>query len=421
MTGRRATICFLIALVCWAPRVSLAGVPEIYSIMPSEGAAGDTIRIKGRALRHTTSVLFAAEYTSKSAQFKIVSDKELEVVVPDYYLPDVLATVAVITREGATVGMPAATIRVSGATNHASRIGAFYHVQKEGVLFGAGGISLIEDHGAVLESGPAPMHFVKRGGTLEKFNNAAGIVIHEPGAYFGKWFERETRNSYEWHLKRIEVPQIGGSLGIEPFLFKAPPQAAGQAKSPPRILSIEPPVASYGDVVTLLGNGFLQTSRVFFDRGMGYHEFLPVGFKVVSDSELRVVVPEKPQPHDHEMVFMVVNPKGMTVTLPPRSRSPRDVGSRHMGEFFLPKENNIWFKPGGGSMQLVESGQRVDDANLVFAKNGARISPYVPRVLFYEPEADVPRTALKKAKDAFAVDKIVPSELPLFRMKLPWE
>lgn len=414
-------IAALAVLACAAPAIAAPNGPEIYSITPNEGAAGDTIQIKGRALRETTQVIFAVGSTSKPAKFKAVSDKELEVVVPDYYLPEASATVAVITRAGATVGMPPSAVRVDGASRQTPGLRAFCHVLKEGVVQAANGVSLIEDGGAVMDSGQAPMHLVKSGGLLDTFNNAAGLIIHEPGALFGRYFQQETKNSYEWHLKRIQVPHISGSLGIDPFLFKAPEQATGAAKTAPHIRSIKPPRASYGDVITLQGQGFLETSRVFFDRGMGHDEFLPAGFKVVSDRLLRVVVPDRSQPHHHEVVVMVVNPKGMSVTLPPRSRTMRTLNSREQGEFFLPKENGIWFKPGGGSIQLVEQGQRVGNANLVFAKNGAKISPFVPRVMFYEPEADVPLTAMKKAENIFAVEKIVPSEMDLFRMKLPWE
>lgn len=421
MTRRLILAAALAVLACSASGLAAASDPEIYSLTPSEGAAGDTIRIKGRALRETTLVIFAVGCTSKPAKFKALSDKELEVVVPDYYLPDATATVAVITRAGATVGMPPSALRVDGASRPTPGLRTFCHVLKEGVVQAANGVSLIEDGGAVMDSGQAPMHFVKRGGMLDKFNNAAGLIIHEPGALFGKYFQRETMNSYEWHLKRIQVPHISGSLGIDPFLFKAPQQTAGAAKAAPRIRSIHPPQASYGDVIALEGLGFLETSQVFFDIGMGYDEFLPAGFKVVSDRQLRVVVPDQPQPHGAEVVIMVVNPKGMCVTLPPRRRTIHAGNGREMGRVFLPKENGIWFKPGGGSIQLVEKGQRVGDAQLVFAQDGAKISPFVPRVMFYEPGADVPLTAMKKAKNIFPVDKITPSEMDLFRMKLPWE
>ena len=433
---RKSLSAAILAMLSLAHGARAAGPPEIYTVTPNEGAAGDTVRLKGRRFVGTTQVIFAVGLTSKKAPFKVLSDKELSVTVPGYYLPDRSATLVVITRSGATVGMPASTLRIDGNSRQTPTNAAFFHVLREGVVQTANGISLIEDGGAVKSGGSAPLHFVKRGGILETFGNAAGLIVEERGANFGRLFEQETQNSYEWHLKHIVVPQITGSLGIDPFLLKSPPQADGEAKSAPSINAIEPPEASYGDPVLLKGRGFLGTSQVYLDRGLGYDEFVPVGFKVLSDTRLRIIVPDEPQPHGHELVLMVVTAKGMTVTVPPSNRTMRAIERKQaampfrrqgslLGCFFLPKENGIWFKPGGGALQVVERGMRVGEAMLVFAKNGAKITPYHPRVLFYEPEADAPQATLggrrSKAARSFAVEKIVVSEIDLLRIKLPWE
>lgn len=432
----RSFFAAVLAMLVLAAGARAAGPPEIYTVSPNEGAAGDTILLKGRRFSGTIQVIFAVGSTSKKAAFKVMSDKELSVTVPDYYLPDRTATLVVITGAGATVGMPASTVRIDGSSRRTPTNAAFFHVQREGVAQTANGISLIEDGGAVKSSNRAPLHFVKRGGMLETFGNASGLIVQERGAIFGRLFEQQTQNSYEWHLKHVVVPEISGSLGIDPFLFKTPPQAAGETKLAPSIKAIEPAGATYGEEVLLKGRGFLGTTQVYLDRGMGHDEFLPVGFKVLSDTRLRMIMPDKPQPHGHELVLMVVTPKGMTVTVPPSRRTMRSVERKQalfapgrqgssMGCFFLPKENGIWFKPGGGALQVVERGVRVGDAMLVFAKNGAKITPYHPRVLFYEPQADVPQATVggrqTKAARSFSVDKIVISEMDLLRIKLPWE
>lgn len=168
-----------------------------------------------------------------------------------------------------------------------------------------------------------------------------------------------------------------------------------RAAGPPEIYTVTPNEGAAGDTVRLKGRRFVGTTQV-----------------------------------------MVVTAKGMTVTVPPSNRTMRSIERKQaalpfrrqgslLGCFFLPKENGIWFKPGGGALQVVERGMRVGEAMLVFAKNGAKSTPYHPRVLFYEPEADAPQATVggrrSKAARSFAVDKIVVSEIDLLRIKLPWE
>lgn len=200
--------------------------------------------------------------------------------------------------------MPASTLRIDGRSRQRPSRAAFFHVLREGVLQTGNGISLIEDGGAVKMSSSAPVHFVKHGGSLEEFRNATGLIVQEPGANFGRLFAQETTNSYEWHLKHIVVPQIAGSLGIAPFLFKTPSQAQGEAKYPPSIAAIEPLVASYSDVVMLTGSGFLGTIHVYLDRGMGFDEF-PAGRlqgavgRAVANCHSRQAAAERPRNGAH--------------------------------------------------------------------------------------------------------------------------
>jgi hypothetical protein len=58
--------------------------PEIFSIDPSEGPAGTTVKVTGTGFERTRYVLFAAGRTGQQAKFKVVSDKELEVTAPSY-------------------------------------------------------------------------------------------------------------------------------------------------------------------------------------------------------------------------------------------------------------------------------------------------------------------------------------------------
>jgi hypothetical protein len=385
------------------------GPPEMFAVTPNEGAAGDTIQIKGRGFKGTIRVVFAVGQTSKDARFSVASDKELSVTVPDYYLPDVPATLAVLTSRGVTFGMPASVIRVDGKSRFTPKTG-FLHVLREGMVDQIRGITLIDGAGAVRISADGALQFVKSGGRLESFHNPSGIIFYEPGAMLG-----DSKTKFEQYTKRIEVREINESLGIDPFLFKAPSQAEGEPKAAPRIRSISPERASISDVVVLRGTGFLGTSHVFIGNVM-----TPVGFKVMSDTQLRLVLPDKLHvgPPAHEAWVIVVNPKGVNVTFPSRGTTSKD---------------GVWQVSGGRTLQIVERGQRVaEKASIVFAKNGSKITPYTPGSLFYEPDADVPHTALAEREKAnkergivghhvFAVDKIVVSEVPLLQITSPWQ
>ena len=397
--------------------------PEIFAVSPNEGAAGDTIRIKGRGFRGTIRVIFAVGLASKDAQFSAVSDKELSVTVPEYYLPDVTATLAVLAPGGVTVGMPASVVRVDGKSRNILKVGTF-HVLREGMVDTARGMTLIEEGGAVRGAADAALQFVKRGGSLERFQNPSGIVFFERGARLGEGFDGTPNSAYEKFVKRIEVREINPSLGIEPFLFKAPPQSAGETKSAPRVRSIAPTRAWVSDVVVLKGTGFSGTSHVFVGNKM-----TPVGFKVTSDTQLRFVLPDKLGIQPHEAWVIVVNPKGVDITLPKRTRQATTSKTRTVAG---PNDDGIWSVSGGRNLQVVERGQRVGKASIVFAKNGSKITPHVPGSLFYEPEADVPLTALAENEKAhkerglpppgiFAVEKIVISEVPLLQIRPPWD
>ena len=62
----------------------LGAGPEIFSINPDEAPAGAPILIRGRHLKDTKRVVFAAGPIVKPAQFKALSDRELEVIAPEF-------------------------------------------------------------------------------------------------------------------------------------------------------------------------------------------------------------------------------------------------------------------------------------------------------------------------------------------------
>jgi hypothetical protein len=418
MTGRAAFAVLAGWLVFAAAPAALAldAAPEIFSVTPNDGAAGDMVRITGRHLSDTRGVLFVVGRTSKAAEVEITSDRELAVTVPDYFLADEQATLVVITSKGATVGLPPSTVRVDGTRLRYPAGAQFFHVLKGGLLPTANAVTLVEKEGVLTTAGAAGLVLVKDGGLLTNYHNAAGIVLHEPGAKFGANFTLNMANTDEPFVRRVPVPAISASLGIEPFLFRAAEQAQGEPTGPPRVQNITPWLGTSSDVVTLSGKGFLGTAEVWFSKGQGARDaFVPVGFQVSSDTKMRVVVPDVPTPPAAEYLIVLVNPRGATVTLPPIYRGR--IGNINRNGFVWQEPDHLR-KSSGGELYWVEGGDRVDSGSsgLVFVKNGGQYASLSAGQLFFEPDAVVPEQ-LKQAKQAHGVPEIVKSQVPnLFTM-----
>lgn len=408
----RPSILFLIVLLISGPR-SFAG-PEIFSLDPEWGPAGTRIALKGKGLTTTTHVGFAVGRTVKPARFKVVSDRELEVIAPEYYRAQAAATVAVFTRNGATVAMPATTqeIRTSVRGNNPNEPGAgFYHVLDGGLVTYAGSVALIEGGGTV-ERAIAGMQFVKRGGTLVGVDNANGIVFYEQGAIFGPRFARSSIP-----LTFIRVASISGSPGVGPFVYEHVLNAdPGHAPAvPPQIRSIEPRAAAAGDIITVHGRGFARTFLVqCIEKYSGPRQ---VGFRVISDDTLKVEVPDnvlRPGPQ----LLIVQSTEGLTVTVPQDS-TIRPAMLRHGSNpdgFYWIGPGDIADRMGGASAVFVEGDgllDRMGGGRIVFVKRGGRVadSGSAPAAFYYEPGAVVPEH-LKGRRNAAEVPHIVPSFLP---------
>lgn len=412
----RAYLAALVLLATARTSVAADTTPEIFSVTPNEGAAGDTVRIAGRHLNDTLGVLFVVGRTSKAAEFEVNSDRELEVTVPDYFLADESATLVVITSKGATVGMPPSTVRVDGTRLQYPAGAPFFHVLKGGLLPTANAVTLVENEGVLTTAGAAGVVLVKSGGLITNYHNPAGLVLYEPNAKFGANFTLNMANTDEPFVRRAQVPAISASLGIEPFLFRAAEQAAGEPTGPPRVQNINPWLGTSSDVVTLAGKGFLGTTAVWFSKGQGARDaFVPVGFQVSSDTKMRVVVPDVPTPPGAEYLIVIENARGATVTLPPPYRGR--IGNVNPNGFVWQEPDHLR-KSSGGELYWIDGGDRVDSGSsgLVFVKNGGQYASLGAGQLFFEPDAVVPEQ-LKQAKQAHGVPELVQSQVPnLFTM-----
>ena len=389
--------------------------PEIFSLDPETGPAGTVITLKGKGLELTEHVVFAVGRTVKPARFKVVSDRELEIIAPEYYRPHAAATVAVFTRAGATVAMPATaqTIRDSTRAAISRDLGAsFYHVLDGGIVNDATSVSLIESGGIVEHGTRTGMHFVRRGGMLLDFENPNGIVFHEPGAIFGPEIGRS-----RLRLTFIKVSSVSVSPGVGPFTYERifPPDPGDAPAAPPQIRSIEPHSASAGDIIILHGHGFGRTTSVLAVEGVNRPR--PAGFRVVSDDVLKVEVPDESSSLGPQLL-VVLGSEGVTITVP-RDRMVRAA----LNNGVTPDHHPFyWLDSGdiagldGGVPVFVKKGGLLtrSGSSLVFVEHGGRIADGAggpPIGLYYEPGAVVPQS-LKTGRNAREVPQIVLSFLP---------
>jgi hypothetical protein len=414
---KRSHWALVLAIALVIPARALAG-PEIYSIEPESGSAGTPIQLKGSGLRTTRRVAFAIGRTIRIASFKVVSDQEVDVLAPECYRPGAAATVAVFTEHGVAVAMPATvqTVRtpVQGA-NAAESGETFFHVLDGGVVSNAGGVAVIEKGGVVVQSNAPAMQFVKSGGTLLEFRNASGIVFYEFAAKLGPGVVRPNRPA---PVTLVRLSEITACPGVGPFRFVAPtiPVLASAPTAPPVIRGFSPHGTQAGEIVTLTGSGFARATDVSFVGPAGVSR--SAGFRVVSDHELKVEVPEGGATTSSQFLA-VVTTEGMAVTVP-RSQTIRPlalpavrrnaaqlrqallwIGSGDMVGF-VPNQS-IFISPGG----LVTNSEA---DRVYFVQHDGRLgdSGQNPRAVFFEPGAIVPER-LRKDPVGQPVPVIVPS------------
>jgi hypothetical protein len=404
-----------------APRAP-AGT-EVFALDPESGPAGTKLTITGKGLATTKHVAFAVGQTVKPARFRVVSDRALEVIAPEYYRPQAAATVAVFTPSGVAVAMPAAaqTVRTTVPGHNVGEPGAsLYHVLAGGVVANAGSVAVIEEGGLVQRGSTAGMHFVKRGGALLDYDNPSGIVFREPGAVIGPALAGASLPPTFY-----TVPVVSVSPGVGPFRYQAVPRPdPGNAPpGPPGGITIAPRAAAAGDIITLSGRGFARTASVRFKDP--YAPPRPAGFRIVSDRELKVEVPDE-RPRPGPQLLLVSSTEGLTLTVP-RDRTVRPALARARRTsadlpVYYVAPGDVADMDGGGAI-FVERGGLVTRAlgnSVVLIKDGGRADVGLggAGAVYYEPDADLP-DALKNGRNAQEVPRIVPSFFPSPFVLLP--
>jgi hypothetical protein len=190
------------------------------------------------------------------------------------------------------------------------------------------------------------------------------------------------------------------------------------AAGPPAIRAFSPRAARPGEIVTVTGSGFARTTEVSF---LGSTRGLQVaGFRVVSDRELKVEVPEG-ETTTSPQILAVVTTEGLAVTVP-RNQTIRPSAvalSRRNPALF--RAALLWIGPGDivGSVisrsVFVSRGGLVTQAaasHVYFVQHDGKLGDagQNPSAVFFEPGAIVP-DRLKVAPVGLAVPVIVPSSV----------
>jgi hypothetical protein len=284
-------------------------------------------------------VYFCVGRTVREAKFKIVSEKQLQVIAPPFFHSGASATVVVETPSGVTVGMPASVLTIDKAANHAGTANSFCHIVNHGVLTSTSGPVFIDDGAAADAPSSSGLCFVKSGGSLLDVRSFQGLVFYEPLA-------RSQPEPGIHHrprsIRTVMSTRITASVGIEPFLYERPKEPTEPAKSAPTVTSAAPSVVQPGGLVSLWGSGFLQTSEVDVIHSMS--SVTTAAYRVVSDNQLEVDLPDRVV---GSPLLVIVNPKGATVVM-----SQRQVQS---------DRRNL--RPYVTSVRVVQSGMVVSDGS----------------------------------------------------------
>jgi hypothetical protein len=100
---------FLLVVACGIVciRFARAEAPEIKLLDPAEGYVGQKFKIVGDHLAKTRSIKFYFGHTSRIAPFRVLSEKELEVTVPENAQRPAEAILVLDHPDGVTVTCPA--------------------------------------------------------------------------------------------------------------------------------------------------------------------------------------------------------------------------------------------------------------------------------------------------------------------------
>ncbi len=388
-------------------RSARAEAPEIRLLDPSEGHVGQKFKIVGDHLAKTRSIRFYFGHTSRAAPFRVLSEQELEVTVPENAQRPVEAILVLDHPDGVTVTCPAieTVVREDRQRLIPDQISdqfAFLHVIRGGALWTVSATTVVEEGGIVDSlAATCPLAFVKSGGTIgELRRDSRPDVFCEPGARV-----RFDEFGYGCPTQIHHVKSIRLAEGVGPFVLQRAPLSGElkQASAPPTIVSVSPSFIHPGDFLTVKGSGFVGVTAVYTIGRTARLSFA----RVVSDTELRVEIPEPMQTGHAEL--LVINDLGTAVTLS-RVRTPSDMNSYEF-RFVSVTRDKVLFGRDLPSAKIaplvfVESGGTVIGGSAtLLVKDGGTI-PIAEGMLFHELGASIPWTQTKVRSNTVLVPTI---------------
>lgn len=144
----------------------------------------------------------------------------------------------------------------------------------------------------------------------------------------------------------------------------------------PTMITSLPAAAAIGSVADIRGEGFTGTSAVYFTDFTD--AFINASFTVVSDTLLRVTVPNASYSFDNKTRILVVTPAGATVTVPPDYTSVTGSVSASSTPFYVVQNGGTLTAVGGVVKGYVRAGGVATGQNgggqTYFAESGATIA-----------------------------------------------
>ncbi len=311
--------------------------------------------------------------------------------------------IVVQTPDGVTVSFPPTfmleTAPMANADTYSARPGYFV-VRNNHTRRGQAGTVLVEPGGTLNATGSDGRikvigpYFVRRRGTAD-VDPRQVVVYAEPGAILSATTERR---SQVFTVPRITVSDAGL------FVYAASPSAPNRnvTSEQPQIADIQPHEVCPGNIITVRGTGLLRTTRVDFVDAYGRLRRPQPGFRVMSDTELRVEVPDDRTSLNNlvgggtaSMVpthVIVATPTSATVTA-----ISEEMESIEQATGKTLRNRIAWVKPGGifsgnAVMIVVEPGGVVLQsarASLMLVRSGGRsdAKPATHGLVFAESQA----------------------------------
>lgn len=420
------------------PPGAAASAPLITSISPDEAAPGSIVHIQGEGFTGALKVIFYQGGSQVKAGFRVLSDREMKVQVPDGP-PFGKVLVAVVNPKGVTLTTPTDDAEAFGDAaslpmappQRPRRPG-----ERRRQRYSAGrnerpllvvGTGLLEQTpsdrvcyllpGSVAVKGGS-ICFVKQGARVADLSQTT-TVFYEPGAAISADARRADAFQLVSLIRPSPLqqafvinPQMSADAETDAAESNEAPAAndqsastnrqAARATMAPHIDSISPAKAAPGEPVVLRGKGFTGATDVFLLRPGG--EPLPADFHVLSDERLQLSVPRA---GSGQQLIVVVNSEGLALTAP-RTRA----GETQLVDHVVAGDSASW--AGTPRLYIVEKGatiSHVTSAFILFVKNGGAVGDRSGKgCIFHEPEAIIPESVRQNPNNAFLeVKTIAPS------------